>query len=118
MVDNATGFVHTGHQQHLITYETLEVIKEYEKLCMDLGVVPQQYVSDSGTAFTSKEFQAHLAKYQQIIHFAGTGAHHHNSIAERSIRTIMSISRTMLLHAAIHWPEMADATLWPMAVDY
>ena len=118
MVDNASGYVSVGHQKHLNTHETLEVIKNFEKECMDMGVVPQQYVSDSGSAFTSKEFKAHLEEYQQIIHFAGTGAHHHNSIAERSIRTIMSIARTMMLHSAIHWPEMADATLWPFAVDY
>ena len=30
----------------------------------------------------------------------------------------MSIARTQLLHAAIHWPDMADASLWPMAVDH
>jgi oligoribonuclease (3'-5' exoribonuclease) len=24
----------------------------------------------------------------------------------------------MLLHAAIHWPEAADAQLWPMAVQH
>ena len=22
------------------------------------------------------------------------------------------------MHASIHWPEMSDATLWPLAVDY
>ena len=30
----------------------------------------------------------------------------------------MSIARTIMLHAAIHWPETADATLWPMTVQY
>ena len=87
-------------------------------MCLDNGVIPVEYVSDSGSPFTSQEFQHHLSEYRQIINFAGTGAHTHNSIAERSIRTIMSIARTMMLHAAIHWPEMADATLWPLAVDY
>jgi hypothetical protein len=118
MVDNASGLTHVEHQQHLNTHETLEAIKQYERMCLDRGVVPTDYISDSGTAFTSKAFQAHLANYQQIIQFAGTAAHNHNSIAERSIRTIMSIARTMMLHAATHWPEMADATLWPLAVDY
>jgi hypothetical protein len=28
----------------------------------------------------------------------------------------MNMSRTMMLHAAIHWPDVADSTLWPMAV--
>ena len=30
----------------------------------------------------------------------------------------MSIARTMMLHAAIHWPDMADLSLWPMAVQH
>jgi len=117
-VDNASGLVHVEHQQHLNTHETLKGKEKFELMCRDYGVVPIEYISDSGSAFTSKEFDSHLSKYQQIISFAGTGAHHHNAIAERSIRTIMSIARTMMLHAAIHWPNMADATLWPLAVDY
>lgn len=30
----------------------------------------------------------------------------------------MSIARTMMLHMAIHWPDLADAALWPLAVDH
>ena len=30
----------------------------------------------------------------------------------------MSIARTMMMHAAIHWPDMAQANLWPMAVSH
>ena len=30
----------------------------------------------------------------------------------------MSIARTMMLHSAIHWPEMADPSLWSMAVAH
>ena len=30
----------------------------------------------------------------------------------------MSIARTMMLHSAIHWPEVTDAALWPMAVQH
>jgi hypothetical protein len=29
----------------------------------------------------------------------------------------MSIARTMMLHSAIHWPEVADPTLWTLAVS-
>lgn len=117
-VDQASGLVHVSFQEHLNTHETIVAKKEYETMAQDNGVVPTEYISDSGTAFTSQEFLQHLKEYRQIIHFAGTSAHHHNAVAERSIRTIMSIARTMMLHAAIHWPDMADATLWPLAVAY
>ena len=96
-----------------------ELAKEkFELICRDNGILPQKYMSDNATAFTSRSFTAHLRELRQINSFAGAGAHHHNGVAERSIRTIMSIARTMMLHSAIHWPDLADATLWPMAVTH
>ena len=118
MVDLASGLVHVEHQQHLNTHETLTSLDAFEKMSLDHGVVPTNYISDSGTAFTSKEFRERLKDYRQIINFVGTSAHHHNAVAERAIRTIMSIARTMMMHCSTHWPEMTDATLWPLAVDY
>lgn len=118
MVDLASGLVHVEHQQHLNTHETLKGLEKFEIMCMDSGVIPTNYISDSGTAFTSQAFRKRLETFKQVITFVGTSAHHHNAVAERAIRTIMSIARTMMIHAATHWPEMADATLWPLAVDY
>ena len=80
--------------------------------------MPQEYISYNGSAFTSSQYTAHLRDFKQIHHFAGVGAHHHNVVAERSIQSIMSIAQMMMLHAAIHWPEMADSSLWPMVVQH
>ena len=52
----------------------------------------------------------------QTSQFAGAGSHHQNGRAEQGIRTIMAMAQTMMLHCAIHWADVADATLWPMAV--
>ena len=30
----------------------------------------------------------------------------------------MAIPQTMILHAAIHWPAIADASLWPLAINH
>ena len=86
--------------------------------CRDVGIIPQEYISDNGSAFTSIQYTAPLRDFKQIHRFAGVGAHHHQGVVERSIQSIMSITRTMMLHAAIHWPEMADTSLWPMAVQH
>ena len=75
---------------------------------------PEVYVRH-GTAFTSQDFSNHLAAFDQVSKFAGVGAHHQNALAERAIRTLMSISRATMIHAGIHWPGMAKASLWPMA---
>ena len=117
-VDMATNLVHVEFQRHLNTHKTLAATAEFEWMCLDAGVIPQEYLSDNGSAFTSKEYMTHLRQFSQISRFAGVGAHHHNGVAEHVIQTIMSIARTMMLHAAIHWPDMADPSLWPMAVQH
>ena len=117
-VDHASSNIHVEFQSSLSSHETLAAKQAYENVCKDVGVVPQVYMSDNGKAFTSKEFVEHLSQFYQISKLAGVGAHHHNAQAERAIRTIMSIARTMMIHAGIHWPDVADPSLWPMAVKH
>ena len=117
-VDHASGYVHVELQKHLNTDETLLAKEAYELMCRDVGVIPQEYLSDNGAAFTSQGFSKHLTTFQQVSKFAGVGAHHHNGIAERTIQTIMSIARAMLIHQAIHWPDVADVALWPMVTKH
>jgi hypothetical protein len=118
-VDHASNYVQVEFQSHLTTHETLDSKIKFEQTCRDFGVVVQHYHSDNGSAFTSKAYSDHLREFAQIFTFAGVGAHHHNGKAERSIQTIMSMARTMMLHAAIHWPDMVDdVSMWPMAVQY
>jgi hypothetical protein len=117
-VDHATGFVHVEHQVALTSHETLLSKHKFEATARDCGVIPQAYLSDNGKAFSSGSYTLELSDFKQVSHFAGVGAHHHNGVAERNIQTIMSMARTMMLHAAIRWPDTADTSLWPMAVDY
>ncbi|CAJ1930221.1 unnamed protein product [Cylindrotheca closterium] len=116
-VDHASGFVHVHHQVHLNTHETLQGKEAFENKCREFGVIVSEYQSDNGGAFTSTAYTEHLRQFEQVSLFAGVGAHHHNGIAKRSIQTIMSIARTMMLHQAIHWPDVAAANCWPLAVD-
>ena len=118
--DHASGFVHVEFQTHLTTHETLMSKENVELMCCDHGVILQSYLSDNAKCFTSKDFAERLSLFEQIVRFAGVGAHHHNGNgnAERSIQRIMSIARTMMLHSAIHWPDVTDASLWPMAVQH
>ena len=117
-IDHSSNHVHIEFQQHLTTHQTLEAKERYELACRDVGVVPVSYLMDNAPCFTAAEFKQKVTTFAQIVRFAGVGAHHHNGNAERAIQTIMSIARTMMLHAAIHWPEVADPTLWPLAVSH
>ena len=48
--------------------------------------------------------------------FCGVGAHHQNGIVENHIGLLTRWSRTSLLHAKRHWPEMITTILWPYAL--
>ena len=109
-------FVH--FQKRLTSQETLEGKEEYERYCLDNGVLSQKYLTDTGSAFTSNDFTKHLLELKQEIRFTGVGAHHQNAPAECHIGIIMKMARTMMIHVAIHWPAMADPVLLPMAVNH
>ena len=80
----AMNLVHVEFQHHLNTHKTLVASEEFEWMCLDAGVIPQEYLSDNGGAFTSREYMAHLRQFSQISRFAGVGTHHHNGVVERA----------------------------------
>ncbi len=110
-VDHASGHIHVVLQTHLNSHETLKAKHALEALYHDHGVVVQNYVSDNGTAFRNADFEAELRLFHQHLRAAAVGAHHSNGIAECAISTIMSLTRTMMHHAAIHWPDVSDTAL-------
>ena len=72
------------------------------------------YHTDNGI-FNCSEFMKELLKKQQKIRFSGAGASHQNGAAERAIKTVVTMARAMLMHAALRCPEDTLSTdLWPM----
>ena len=60
-----------------------------------------------------------LLKKQQKIKFSGAGTSHQNVAAERAIKTLVTISRTMLMHAALRFPEDTFSTdIWLITINY
>jgi hypothetical protein len=116
-VDHAASYVHVEHQVGFSAVETIRAKQGFERLCMDNGVVVQDYLTDSG-AFKANSFVAHTNETHQKLSFCGTNAHHQNGVAERSIQTISNMARAMILHSSIHWKDGCDSSLWPMAVEY
>ncbi len=76
-----------------------------------------KYTTDNGS-FGARKFVHELSSKGQEVKYCGVGAHHQNGTAERSIRTVSNMARVMLIHASLRWPDAADASLWPIAVDY
>ena len=69
--------------------------------------------------FNSSSINSEELKKQKKIRFSGAGASHQNGAAERNIKTIVTMARTMLMHAARSCPEDTFSTdLCPMEMDY
>ena len=117
-VDQASGYIYVQPQVTFSSVETLQAKLTFERMCLSNGVNVLSYISDNSTAFTSKEFVEDIITQGQDAWYSAVAAHHHNGVAKRAIMTISNMSRTMMLHAAVHWPGMADSSLWPLAMEY
>ena len=116
-IDEASEYIHVENQVSLGAPETVRAKTRFEREAMRHGIAIRGYRGDNGV-FKSAMFKQSCADLNQTLEFCGVGAHHHNGVAERGIRTISTCARTMLLHSMVHWPEETKLDLWPFAVDY
>lgn len=116
-MDHSSQFIFAENQVSLNAAETLCSKHNFEREALSSGVKIHSYHAENGI-YHSKEFIVDLEKHGQHISFSGGGAHHHNGVAERTIQTVMTMARTILLHTMTYWPEETSINLWPMAIDY
>ena len=116
--DVASGLVHTEHQISLRVGDTLRAKNTFEQMASTYGVTIKSYLGDNGI-FAAEGFRADIEAKTQTIQFSGVGAHHQNGIAERNIKTVTYLARTMLIHMCLHWPDQStELDLWPFALTY
>ena len=115
-VDHASGYVFVRHQNTLNALETIKSKIALEQLSKSFGVKIESYLTDH-IPFNSEEFVENIELNRQQLRFSGVGAHHQNGVAERSIRTIVQLARSMLLHSISMWPNQANLELWPYAMN-
>ena len=84
--------------------ETVKAKLTFQREAKSQGLVIKGYRTDNGF-FNSSEFMEELLKKQKQIIFSGAGASHQNGAAERAIKTVVTIARIMLMHAALRCPE-------------
>lgn len=116
-VDQATGYGYVYLQQTASAGETLEGKKAFERLSSSHSISILAYHAVNGIFKAIEWVQACNVKNQKLT-FAAVGAHHQNGKAERRIREIQDMARTMLLHAHKRWPQAITAHLWPYAVRH
>ena len=94
---------------------TLEAKNAFERDCMTRNVVPKHYHADNGR-FTENSFKEDCVRKMQNLTFYGVGAHHQNGVSERIIKDLTLSSRTLVLHAQLHWPEYITTMSFPFAL--
>lgn len=62
------------------------------------------YLADNGI-FKANIFINRIRVHAQRLQFCGVNAHHQNGVAELAIITTFDMSRTMILHASVHWKD-------------
>jgi hypothetical protein len=77
----------------------------------------KNYHSDN-RIFASTAFKNHCESQQQEFSFSGVGAHHHNGVAKRNIKTVAQWAWANMFHLALHWPAQATISFWPQAIKY
>jgi Reverse transcriptase (RNA-dependent DNA polymerase) len=107
------GFIYL--QKTASAEETIEGKKAFEAYARRHGVRIQNYHADNGI-FKAYQWLEACRKEQQGMTFAGVNAHHQNGIAERRIRELQELARTMLIHASSRWKDSVTANLWPYAI--
>jgi hypothetical protein len=115
-VDHASKFIFNNHQLSTTTAESVLSKHLFEQYCESVGVKIKEYVADNNP-FHGSDWKTDCDNQGQTRHFSGVGAHHQN-YAERNIQTIFNMARAMMIHFAMHWPQVAETNLWPFAVDH
>jgi hypothetical protein len=97
-VDQVTrlGYVHL--QKTTTAKETLEGKNAFEAYANSHSVAVRAYHADNGIFRTNKWVDCCI-KARQGLTFAGVISHHENRIAERRIKELQDLARTMLIRA-------------------
>ena len=95
--------------------ETIEGKEAFERYAPDRRLTIRAYHADNSILRANK-WVADCVRKGQPLTFVGVNAHHQNGLAERRIREIQELERTMLIHASKRWPKCVTANLWPYAI--
>jgi hypothetical protein len=114
-VDHFSGLSYVHLQLSTATENTLEAKGAFERFAKLHGVTIKHYHADNHI-FDSKAFVEEVRRCGQSISYCAVNAHHQNGRAEKKIRDLQELARTMLLHARQRWPAAITTNLWPYAL--
>ena len=114
-VDHHSGLGYLHLQKTQSAMETLQGKALFERRCAAAGIRVEHYHADNGV-FASAEWKLACEQQHQSYSYSGVNAHFQSGVAERRIRELQELTRTMLLHASSRWGEAVNSHLWPYAM--
>jgi len=115
--DAASGFIHVEHQVTLTSYEMIAAKINFKRVAIKASVTVTTYHMDNGI-YRSSKFLKDLHTKGQGIKMSGVSMQFQNGAVENAIKTTVARAHTMMLHAALQWPEVKDQCLWPYALSH
>ena len=97
-VDSYSGYSYVHLQKTHSVTETVDGKHTFEALCNQNGIKVRGYHADN-RKFKAKDWLNDCKVKQQSLTFTGVNAHHSNDRAERRIRLLQDLSRSMLIYA-------------------
>ena len=114
-MDHASDCIFNFNQTSTESSQTVEANHKLEPFAENCGASIRHYHADNKT-FTSQAFKESYIAAQKTQSFCGVNAHHQNGVAERKIKTVFSLARTMLFAAITKWPNNIHVGLWSHVV--
>jgi hypothetical protein len=111
--DTAFGRVIIHSHVSITAEEKITSKLKFECKAMGAGVQVKDYNSVNGV-YTSKAFIKELHTKGQGIKQGGVRGHHHHGFAKNYIKNVVRLAPTIMIHAALRWPEVSEKELWPM----
>ncbi len=124
--DAASKIIHVENQVSHGAGETLASKESFEQCLWEISRARVKHFHSNTTKrltllilFASAEFHEQFKEDQQSQSFSGVGAQHQKAEAERSIRMVLYMACSFMIHVALHWGEdqSDDLLLWSFAVD-
>jgi len=102
-VDQRSRFGFVYLQKTSSAEETIEGKKAFETYARRHGITIKNYLADNGI-FKANRWVDECKRQGQGLTFAVVNAHHQNGVAERRIRELQDMARTLLIHENSRWP--------------
>ena len=115
--DHASSFIWISHQVTLSAAATVMSKHDFERFARSHGVTVKSYRADNHP-YSLTTFLDDIEMLDQEITFSGVGAHHQNGASERTLQTICTWARALMMNQLLHWPDQYNTNLWPFALEH